>query len=356
MTSMFSWQNSVSLGPASFCTTRPNLPIILGITGDSVWAPAPAFLASLVPPLTRVSAVFHPRGKVCPWGTGMRPSWFGASRDADWRHWWATWCLNFWAVTPPTSPHSWEPPGLLVPPAALDLLFTRWALPLQNWGLRGTRAANSCESLECLPTSLSPSWPLLGAGGEGEPCLTNHHIWACLQYCPCYTFLASCRYRCILPYCDEDGGPLHQLKMWVDCNSRGSDSLPQRAARSNGVAGWAGLAESWVSHSLDPTGAKVWRASPRKEERKPRGLWRDLGCSEEHLVGQRSQSAPWESTLIPCPSQSCLYPWSWDPEHKAWRASCSLSGGTSAGVTQLVLRGSIDTQGTAEPSLVKDEC
>ena len=27
------------------------------------------------------------------------------------------------------------------------------------------------------------------------------------------TFLASCRYGCILPYCDEDGGPLHQLKM-----------------------------------------------------------------------------------------------------------------------------------------------
>ena len=27
MTSVFSWQNSVSLGPALFCTPRPNLPV-----------------------------------------------------------------------------------------------------------------------------------------------------------------------------------------------------------------------------------------------------------------------------------------------------------------------------------------
>ena len=32
MTSVFSWQNSVSLCPASFCTSRPNLPVILGIS------------------------------------------------------------------------------------------------------------------------------------------------------------------------------------------------------------------------------------------------------------------------------------------------------------------------------------
>lgn len=44
----------------------------------------------------------------------------------------------------------------------------------------------------------------------GEPCHPSRHIQACLQYCPCD---ASCRYGCILPYCDEDGGPLHQLKM-----------------------------------------------------------------------------------------------------------------------------------------------
>ena len=32
MTSVFSWQNSVSLCPASFCTPRPNLPVIPGIS------------------------------------------------------------------------------------------------------------------------------------------------------------------------------------------------------------------------------------------------------------------------------------------------------------------------------------
>ena len=42
MTSVFSWQNSVSLCPASFCTSRPNLPITTGISnflhvGYSQW-------------------------------------------------------------------------------------------------------------------------------------------------------------------------------------------------------------------------------------------------------------------------------------------------------------------------------
>ena len=36
MTSAFSWQNSVSLCPASFCTPRPNLPVTLGI----FWLPS----------------------------------------------------------------------------------------------------------------------------------------------------------------------------------------------------------------------------------------------------------------------------------------------------------------------------
>jgi len=30
MTSLFSWQNSISLCPASFCTPRPNLPVTPG--------------------------------------------------------------------------------------------------------------------------------------------------------------------------------------------------------------------------------------------------------------------------------------------------------------------------------------
>ena len=32
MTSVFSWQNSVNLCPAAFCTSRPNLPVTLGIS------------------------------------------------------------------------------------------------------------------------------------------------------------------------------------------------------------------------------------------------------------------------------------------------------------------------------------
>ena len=32
MTSVFSWQNSLSLCPASFCTPRPNLPVTPGIS------------------------------------------------------------------------------------------------------------------------------------------------------------------------------------------------------------------------------------------------------------------------------------------------------------------------------------
>ena len=32
MTSAFSWQNSVSLCPASFCTPRPNLPVTPGVS------------------------------------------------------------------------------------------------------------------------------------------------------------------------------------------------------------------------------------------------------------------------------------------------------------------------------------
>ena len=34
MTRTFSWQNSVSLCPASFCTPRPNLPVAPGISFD----------------------------------------------------------------------------------------------------------------------------------------------------------------------------------------------------------------------------------------------------------------------------------------------------------------------------------
>ena len=38
MTSTFSWQNSISLCPASFCTPRPNLPVTPGVSWLSTFA------------------------------------------------------------------------------------------------------------------------------------------------------------------------------------------------------------------------------------------------------------------------------------------------------------------------------
>jgi len=44
MTSVFCWQNSISLYPASFCTARPNLPVTPRIS----WLPAFAFQSPMV--------------------------------------------------------------------------------------------------------------------------------------------------------------------------------------------------------------------------------------------------------------------------------------------------------------------
>ena len=44
MTSAFSWQNSISLCPASFCTPRPNLPVTPGIS----WLPTFAFQSPIM--------------------------------------------------------------------------------------------------------------------------------------------------------------------------------------------------------------------------------------------------------------------------------------------------------------------
>ena len=44
MTSAFSWQNSVSLCPASFCTPRPNLPVTPGMS----WLPTFAFQSPIM--------------------------------------------------------------------------------------------------------------------------------------------------------------------------------------------------------------------------------------------------------------------------------------------------------------------
>ena len=44
MTSVFSWQNSISLRPASFCTPRPNLPVTPGVS----WLPTFAFQSPIM--------------------------------------------------------------------------------------------------------------------------------------------------------------------------------------------------------------------------------------------------------------------------------------------------------------------
>ena len=44
MTSAFSWQNSMSLYPSSFCTPRPNLPVTPGVSWRRQWQPTPALL------------------------------------------------------------------------------------------------------------------------------------------------------------------------------------------------------------------------------------------------------------------------------------------------------------------------
>ena len=44
MTSAFSWQNSINLCPASFCTPKPNLPVTLGIS----WLPTFAFQSPMI--------------------------------------------------------------------------------------------------------------------------------------------------------------------------------------------------------------------------------------------------------------------------------------------------------------------
>ena len=44
MTSVFSWQNSISLCPASFCTPRPSLPVTPGVS----WLPTFAFQSPIM--------------------------------------------------------------------------------------------------------------------------------------------------------------------------------------------------------------------------------------------------------------------------------------------------------------------
>ena len=75
MTGAFSWQNSVSLCPALFCTLGPNLPVTPGIS----LFPTFAFRASLVAQLVKnPPAIWRPAfapwvGKI-PWRRAWQPT------------------------------------------------------------------------------------------------------------------------------------------------------------------------------------------------------------------------------------------------------------------------------------------
>ena len=62
MTSVFSWQNSLSLCPTSFCTSRPNLPVTPGIS----WLPTFAFQ---YPVMKRKSLFFDASSRRSCWSS-----------------------------------------------------------------------------------------------------------------------------------------------------------------------------------------------------------------------------------------------------------------------------------------------
>ena len=76
--SFFSWQNSISLCPASFCTPRPNLPVTPGVSWLSTFAfQSPIMKRRSYPRSGRVAVRRYPSSKVrsngCtlleqPWG------------------------------------------------------------------------------------------------------------------------------------------------------------------------------------------------------------------------------------------------------------------------------------------------
>ena len=77
MTSVFSWQNSVSLWPASLCTAKPNLPVTPGIFQRRRWHPTPVFLPGKS----------HGRSSLVGWFTGsqrVRYDWACAHTHTSW--------------------------------------------------------------------------------------------------------------------------------------------------------------------------------------------------------------------------------------------------------------------------------
>ena len=92
MTSVFSWQNSVSLWPASFCTPRPNLPVTPGISR------LPTFAKQIFGGHKQnlVCARIQEKGAVTPWETdpdlcmsvqeALAELWVGGDLQQGWRH------------------------------------------------------------------------------------------------------------------------------------------------------------------------------------------------------------------------------------------------------------------------------
>ena len=62
MTSVFSWQNSIRLCLASFCTARPNLLVTPGISLEKAMAPYSSSLAWKIPWME------EPGRLLSPWG------------------------------------------------------------------------------------------------------------------------------------------------------------------------------------------------------------------------------------------------------------------------------------------------
>ena len=60
MTSAFSWQNSISLCPASFCTLRPNLPVTPSFIYVCVCVCVCVFLLNFLMNLSHVSLIIRP--------------------------------------------------------------------------------------------------------------------------------------------------------------------------------------------------------------------------------------------------------------------------------------------------------
>ena len=93
MTSVFSWQNSISLCPASFCNPRPNLPV----TPDVSWLPTFAFQSPMMKRTSFLVLVLE--GHVClhrmfnfsffsisSWGTDLDYydiEWFALEMNRD---------------------------------------------------------------------------------------------------------------------------------------------------------------------------------------------------------------------------------------------------------------------------------